>query len=105
MPFFIHRKPDRSHGSPRRAVLSRRQFFPRVLGAGAVFAAAFSLAKSEMARAQSKVKKAVAKYQDTPKNGQKCADCNFFRPPKACQLVEGDISPDGWCSFFAKKPA
>ena len=104
MPGFIRRK-SRPHSAPIGAPLSRRQFFPSVLGAGAVFAAAFSLAGSEMARAQSKVKKAIAKYQDTPKNGQKCSDCNFFRPPNACQLVEGDISPNGWCSFFAKKSA
>jgi hypothetical protein len=100
---FVRRTSFHPQNAAIGTPLSRRQFFPSVLGAGAVFAAAFALAKGEMARAQSKVKQAVAKYQDTPKNGQKCADCNFFRPPKACQLVEGDISPDGWCAFFAKK--
>ena len=83
--------------------LSRRRLLPSLLGAGAALAAALSLGSADGADAQSKVKKAVAKYQDKPKNGQKCADCRFFRPPKACQLVEGDISPDGWCAFFAKK--
>ncbi len=86
------------------APLSRRAFLPSVLGAAAAVAGALSLLQAEPARAQSKVKQAVAKYQDKPKNGQKCSDCRFFRPPKACLLVEGDISPDGWCSFFAKKP-
>ncbi len=84
--------------------LSRRALLPSLLGTAAAIAAALSLGQVEPAHAQSKVKQAVAKYQDKPKNGQKCADCNFFRPPKACQLVEGDISPDGWCAFFAKKP-
>jgi hypothetical protein len=99
---------DRESPPPQRdpagAPLSRRQLFPSILGAGAVVAA-LSLGNSEMAEAQSKVTQKVARYQDTPKNGQKCSDCNFFRPPKACQLVQGDISPNGWCAFFAKKPA
>jgi High potential iron-sulfur protein len=102
--------PEHCHSSgrqPERAgpPLSRRQFFPRVLGAGALFAAALPLGKAQVARAQSKVKQAVARYQDKPKNGQQCSECRFFRPPKACQLVEGDISPNGWCAFFAKKAA
>jgi hypothetical protein len=100
-----HCKSPRPQREPAGRPLSRRQFFPSVLGVGAVFAAALALGKSEPALAQSKVKQAVARYQDTPKNGLKCADCRFFRPPKACQLVEGDISPNGWCAFFAKKPA
>ncbi len=92
-------RPPVSTGVP----LSRRAFLPSVLGAGAALATVFTLGAPDIAQAQSKVKQAVAKYQDKPKNGQKCSDCRFFRPPKACQLVEGDISPDGWCSFFAKK--
>lgn len=47
------------------------------------------------------VSKAAAKYQPTPKNGR-CADCYFFRAPNLCHQVKGDISPQGWCSFFVK---
>jgi hypothetical protein len=57
----------------------------------------------QRARAQSKVDKKTAKYQDHPNNGQSCSQCRFFLPPKSCQLVDGDIIPNGWCSFFAKK--
>jgi hypothetical protein len=52
------------------------------------------------AAAQQKMSKAEAEYQDQPKNGLACAACTLFRPPRACQVVEGDISPDGWCKFF-----
>ena len=83
--------------------LSRRELFPRVLGAGAALAAALSLGESRMAQAQTKTSKKVAKYQDKPNKGQKCSDCRFFLAPHSCQLVEGNISPNGWCSFFAKK--
>jgi hypothetical protein len=84
------------------AALSRRRLFALASRSAAAIVIAFT-AGIDTAGAQSKVKKAVAKYQDTPKNGQQCADCRFFRPPKACQLVQGDISANGWCSFFAKK--
>jgi hypothetical protein len=29
-----------------------------------------------------------------------CAVCSFFVKPRACRLVQGDISPYGWCKFF-----
>lgn len=96
--------PDRNP-TPPDGPLSRRQLFPTVIGGAAVLAAAISLGKSQMAEAQQKVSKQTAKYQDQPKNGQQCSTCNFFRPPKACQLVDGDISPNGWCAFYAKKQA
>jgi hypothetical protein len=83
--------------------LSRRQLFPTLVGAATIVAATVSLARSNLAAAQSKVSKATAKYQDQPKAGQSCNQCQYFLPPKSCQLVAGDISPNGWCSFFAKK--
>jgi hypothetical protein len=53
-------------------------------------------------RAQQKVSKEIAKYQDSPKDGHKCSECTFFEPPKSCKAVEGDISPDGWCQLWTK---
>ena len=52
------------------------------------------------ASAQQKVSQADAAYQDRPKNGLTCAACTLFRPPRSCEVVEGDISPNGWCKFF-----
>ena len=84
--------------------LSRRQLLPTIIGAIGAVTAAVSLAESNSAEAQSKVDKTTAKYQDHPNSGNSCSLCNYFRPPKSCQLVAGDISPNGWCSFFMKKP-
>ncbi|MFA0811264.1 hypothetical protein [Microbulbifer epialgicus] len=53
--------------------------------------------------AQIKAKKEAVNYQDTPNNGKKCVDCQLFEPPSACIVVEGDISPEGWCSLFVLK--
>ncbi|HTU69167.1 MAG TPA: high-potential iron-sulfur protein [Candidatus Baltobacteraceae bacterium] len=43
-------------------------------------------------------------YQDKPgPGGKKCSQCRFFRPPHACSVVHGTISPDGWCIAWAKR--
>ncbi|MGL6159237.1 high-potential iron-sulfur protein [Microbulbifer sp.] len=62
-----------------------------------------ALIATDRAVAQGKAKKEAVQYQDTPKNGQKCADCQLFTPPDGCQVVEGKISPEGWCSLFVVK--
>jgi len=52
---------------------------------------------------QQKLSQAVAKYQDQPKGQQSCAVCANFEPPNACKVVQGTISPIGWCQLFAAK--
>jgi hypothetical protein len=44
-------------------------------------------------------------YQDSPKNGAECSTCMQFIPGKKpqCKIVEGDISPKGWCLAYSKK--
>jgi hypothetical protein len=43
-------------------------------------------------------------YQGTPgKNGAKCSQCRFFKPPSGCSIVTGTISANGWCVAWAKK--
>lgn len=52
-----------------------------------------------------KAAKDKLKYQDTPKNGEKCIDCVHFLPDtNECKVIEGSISPDGWCMIYLKKP-
>ena len=82
--------------------LSRRVFLQRVAISGAGAAIIQSLG-SNLATAQAKVTKSTVSYQDKPKDNQHCDACNFFQPPNACQTVEGEISPQGWCSLFTKK--
>ena len=55
------------------------------------------------ARADDKVSKATAKYQDRPNGQQRCEICVNFQPPKSCRFVAGDISPKGWCQYFAAR--
>jgi hypothetical protein len=49
---------------------------------------------------QQKMSQSDAEYQDRPKSGLTCAACSLFRPPRSCEVVQGDISPNGWCKFF-----
>ena len=87
--------------------ISRRHFLLRS-GAALMGLAALPLL-TRTAVAQGKMSKQVAAYQDMPKNGEECSTCRFFIPPQGgaktgtCQIVEGDISPTGYCKFYAKK--
>jgi hypothetical protein len=78
--------------------LSRRSLLKNVpILAGAVASAA---AMAQAALAQTKLSHDVAKYQDQPKNGQKCLTCLQFVPPGSCKIVVDPISPNGWCQFY-----
>ena len=55
------------------------------------------------AEAGAKVSQDAVHYQPTPKGGQDCDDCNHFLTPGACKLVDGPISPKGWCRLWVKK--
>lgn len=54
--------------------------------------------------ATSKVSQASVQYQAQPKGEQKCSGCiNFIAESNTCTLVDGQISPEGWCSLWAKQ--
>jgi hypothetical protein len=78
--------------------IRRRELFRAVFTG---LAAVMTTASSLPARAQQKMTKQEAEYQDSPKDIRMCATCTLFEPPHACKVVDGDISPDGWCKAFA----
>ena len=92
----------------RRDQLSRRALLKAGL---AVFAGAVMLPilGARTASAAGKASQESMKYQDQPKDGQKCIDCTqYVAGPKPdamgqCKVVEGEISPEGWCIAFAPK--
>ena len=49
---------------------------------------------------RAKEAKSAARYQDKPNGDQRGGRCAHFRAPNACQIVEGQISPNGWCRHF-----
>jgi hypothetical protein len=48
-----------------------------------------------------KSSKEEAGYQDSPKNDQRCINCTMWRDPNKCSAVAGNISPNGWCEWYA----
>ncbi|MHA6831837.1 high-potential iron-sulfur protein [Ralstonia pseudosolanacearum] len=54
--------------------------------------------------------RAVLHYQDSPKDGRRCADCTAFKPGAdaasdtgTCKVVGGPVSPNGWCMAFSPR--
>ena len=87
---------DSSTDLERREML-RQSVMTAVLAVGA--GCAIVTLSSRQAAAQ-KLAKAEAHYQDRPNDQQHCAACAFYLPPVACQVVRGEVSPNGWCDKF-----
>lgn len=65
-----------------------------------------------------KVSQSDSDYRDYPKNGQKCANCEFaysklyrqydekvsekYGPRYICSQIKDPIDPEGWCVFWKK---
>jgi hypothetical protein len=100
---------------PAAGPVSRRGFLSRWLSRAALTATGVvsAMAVSKPAGAQGwgpgwgpgwdwgwgYVPKAAARYQDRPNRGRRCAGCRYFRAPHFCAVVEGLISPQGWCMY------
>jgi hypothetical protein len=53
--------------------------------------------------AANKLKQTTVNYQDKPRGKAQCDNCSQWQSPAACKLVDGSISPTGWCSVYAPK--
>lgn len=50
-----------------------------------------------------KMSKVQARYQDQPNGDQQCGNCmNFIAGDNTCKAVQGQVSPEGWCSLWNK---
>jgi len=85
--------------------MTRRTFVTNAI----VLPALAGLLLAETTTAEAKGSQAQFKYQSTPKNGQKCSTCTQFIPGSSpskngtCKVVDGSISPNGWCIAYAAK--
>lgn len=50
-------------------------------------------------------KQTTVKYQAEPKDGKQCDGCNYFVAPNSCKVVDGEVSPTGYCLLWTKKAA
>ena len=91
-----------SEMKPPPSVSRRCLLRQAALGAGAAMIAAGMLPREAAA---AKMSQKAAAYQDAPKAGQRCDGCMLFQSPGGCKMVDGSISPEGWCKLYAPKPA
>ena len=49
-----------------------------------------------------KVSKASVDYGPGHPKGDHCAVCRHFEKPHGCEVVEGPVSPMGWCKRFTQ---
>jgi hypothetical protein len=79
--------------------------------AGLIVLPALAALVPKNATAGDKETKQQLGYQATPHGTQRCANCIVFHPGKTpasmgtCDLVQGAISPNGWCRVFHAKAA
>jgi hypothetical protein len=87
----------------RTATCTRRSF----LAKAAVAAGGIALAGAVLAPrpAAAKAAQKLVGYQDTPHGAQQCDNCAQFVAPSSCKVVDGTISPSGWCKVYVKRPA
>ena len=88
-----------SHGLDlsRRSLLSRATLFAAggaLVGSGLVAGAA---------SAATKLSEKTVNYQNGPKGKARCDNCIQWQPASSCKLVDGNISPSGWCNIYAPK--
>jgi hypothetical protein len=87
--------------------LSRRRLLQNGMVAAAAGIAATTLLRPSSAQAATKASKATLMYRDTPNGKDSCATCLHYTPGKSaaangtCDVVDGSISPHGWCAAFA----
>jgi hypothetical protein len=77
----------------------RRALIKGLIGGGA--AAILGVGANCPLFGRDKMPKQDVDYQDNPKGIQMCATCSLFDPPTSCKIVEGDVSPNGWCKDYA----
>ena len=86
---------DKLKNGARRLFLGRAAL---AVAGGTVAAAGLAAAP-----AQAAVTQTLAHYQPTPKGKANCATCSQFVSPKSCKVVQGVVSPAGWCLLFTPK--
>lgn len=50
-----------------------------------------------------KIDKFAARYTDRGIGNERCGRCEHFLSPNHCEIVEGVISPGGWCKFWEER--
>jgi hypothetical protein len=80
--------------------LSRRRVLKAAIsiGGGALLAGTLDSTAQQKPKATLKKRsKEAVGYRDEPYQGRSCAKCVLYTGHGECVLVEGEVSPNGWC--------
>ncbi len=84
--------------------MDRRQVFG-ISAAGAVSAASMikgTWPHQEPPPPVAQASKQIAGYYEKPMgSAQDCSSCHFYISPDACVLVNGPVSPWGYCNYYS----
>lgn len=83
-----------------QSAISRRKLLKVGVGAAAVLGVSAAAAEAQIAH---KASQKDAGYQDSPDGAKSCSVCRNFQAPSTCRVIEGTVSPNGYCRMFAKK--
>ena len=84
--------------------ISRRRLIEGAVAIGGALAGGWARAAADQDLAEAdKIKQTEAHYQQRPKGQQRCEICLQFEAPDKCRIVQGPISPKGWCQYFAAR--
>ena len=64
-----------------------------------------SVASSANAQVATKAQQKAVMRQQTPKDGKQCIGCQHYEVVSSSRIVDGEISANGYCILFGKKPA
>ena len=78
--------------------ISRRHVFKAM---ATFVGGAVAIASGRAAAQETKFSKEDSDYQDEPKDNETCEYCALFIAPHGCTVVEGEVSPKGWCKYWA----
>jgi anaerobic selenocysteine-containing dehydrogenase len=80
--------------------VSRRDFlFVAAAGGGAIIGAGLVASPARAA----KMSPRALSYRPSPNGNQSCANCANFQPPNSCKVVDGTVTPSGWCILYRSK--
>jgi hypothetical protein len=83
--------------SQRRTSLTRRQFL-LTTAAGACAVASKATAQNKPAPGLRKRSREEVRYQNEPYLGRTCSRCVLYQGDGVCVILDGAVSPEGWCT-------
>jgi hypothetical protein len=91
------------HDIPTGSTSTRRTVLLNIGLMGCAAGVLGALTVPGSAAAATKLSAKAAGYRDKPMGKASCQNCGVWQAPASCKLVDGQISPAGWCNLYNAK--